>query len=144
MPKLAVLGWTFFSLVLHTNLLYCNTIETSYNIKNSRKQIRSTAVSRIKQQDFGLQNSWTLGERAALTALTARAAFKVWKYLRNEFVLPVQRISYFLHFSLSYVVYSKGIIIFYDDSPHSSYYCSLDSQKQSKYLSRQKSWITLF
>ena len=68
------------------------------DINISRKnEIRFTAVSRIKQLDFGMQNWWTFEERAALTAL----AFKVWKSLRNlrnSVVLSLKRISYFLHF----------------------------------------------
>ena len=48
-------------------------------------------------------------ERVVLTA----RVFKVWKSLRNKVVLPVKRISHFLHFSLLYVVYTyiqKGIV----------------------------------
>ena len=48
-----------------------------------------------------MQTWWTFEERAALAA----RAFKVWKSLRNKVVLHVKRISYFLHFSLLYVVY---------------------------------------
>ena len=69
---------------------------TSYNIKNSRKnENRFTAVSRIKQLDFGMKNWLTFAARA----------FKIWKSLRDKVVLPVKWISYFLYFSLLYVVY---------------------------------------
>ena len=61
-------------------------IWTSYNIKNSRKnEIRLTA------------SFWfVFEERARL--------FKVWKSFRNKAVLPVKRISYFLHFLMLYVL----------------------------------------
>ena len=56
--------------------------ETSYNIKISRKiEIRFTAVSRLKQVDFGMQNWRTFEEMAALAA----RAFRV-----NKVVLPVK------------------------------------------------------
>ena len=66
------------------------TLWTSYKVKNSRKnENRFTAVTRIKQLDFGLQNWWTFEERAVL----ASRVFKVWKYLLNQVVLAVKRIS---------------------------------------------------
>ena len=61
-----------------------------------KNEICFTAVSRIKQLDFGLQNWWTFEERAVLGG----RVFKVWKFLRNKVVLLVKRIQYFLHFSL--------------------------------------------
>ena len=73
----------------------------SYNIKKPQEiEIRFTAVSRIKHLDFGLQNWWTLEERAVLAA----CVFKDWKYLRNKVVLLVKQIAYFLHFLLLYVL----------------------------------------
>ena len=54
-----------------------------------------------------MQNWSTFEERAVLVA----RAFKVWNALWNKVVLPVGQISYFLHFSLLYVVYSKRPLV---------------------------------
>ena len=75
-------------------------------------EIRFTAVSRIKQLNFGMQNWWTFKESAALAAW----AFKVWKSLRKKVVLPVKRISYFLHSPLLSGVYKKSEKLSFENS----------------------------
>ena len=59
---------------------------------------------------FDMHNYSRLAQRQTLTIrpkgqFLLVVVFKVWKSLRNKVVLSVKRISYFLHFSLLYVVY---------------------------------------
>ena len=90
------------TIVRYYRLFFRQKLWSGYRPQTTSKfRGKTKSVSRIKLLDFGMQNWWTFEERAVLAA----RAFRGWKSLRNKLVLPVKRISYFLHSSLLYVVY---------------------------------------
>ena len=88
--------------------LYLSKIWVAYSvycIDRSHTKLKIYEKCNLKQIDFDLQNKWAFQKSSI-----ASKAFKIRRSLWNWAVLPVKRISYFLHFSMLYVFYCQTLL----------------------------------